>query len=279
MPNPFATTAPRNFVQAPLTSAAYAGTDVERTAAKAALASLAGVRPATDKQVAFIEKLFAERDWQSGGDKYVRRCSALNIVIGWANNVMAESTPAEISRAVNNTLGRKGTVGERVNLIMAWMADGGESDNAEFYKPLTSGGASTLIELLMALPSKGAVAATVRPSMAHVPTAEEVPAGRYAIETASGATNELAFYVVDRPTEGRWAGYVFVKLMVSDEEQRLSRDTQTAILRKIAEVGAATASARYGHEIGKCGVCNRTLTNDESRARGIGPVCAANSGW
>ena len=280
MPNPFATsTAPRNFVQAPLTSAAYAGTDVEKAAAKAAHQSIAGIRPATDKQVAFIEKLFAERDWQSGGDKYVRRCSALNIVIGWANNVMAESTPAEISRAVNNTLGRKGTVGERVNLIMAWMADGGESENAEFYKPLTSGGASTLIELLMALPSKGAVAATERPSTAHVPTAEEVSAGRYAVETTNGATNELAFYKVDRPTEGRWAGYVFVKLMLSDAEQRLSRDTQTAILRKIAEVGAEVASARYGHEIGECGVCGRTLTNDESRARGIGPRCAAKSGW
>ena len=279
MPNPFATsTAPRNFVQAPLTSAA--GTEGEKAAAKAAHLAIAGIHPATDKQVAFIEKLFAERDWQSGGEKYVRRCSALNTVIGWANHVMAETTPAEISRAVNNTLGRKGTVGERVNLIMAWMADGGESDNAEFYKPLTSGGASTLIELLMALPPKGSVPATDRPSMAHVPTADEVPAGRYAIETAGrGAVNELAFYVVDRPTEGKWAGYVFVKLMVSDEEQRLSRDTQTAILRKIAEVGAEVASARYGHEIGKCGVCNRTLTNDESRARGIGPVCAEKAGW
>ena len=280
MPNPFATTAaPRNFVQAPLTSAAYAGTEVEKAAAKVALASLAGVRPATDKQVAFIEKLFAERDWQSGGDKYVRRCSALNIVIGWASNVMAESTPAEISRAVNNTLGRKSTVGERVNLIMAWMADGGESDNAEFYKPLTSGGASTLIELLMALPSKGAVAATERPSMAHVPTAEEVPAGRYAVETEEGAVNTLAFYKVDRPTEGRWAGYVFVKHLVSDAEERMSWAASKAILAKIAEAGPEAASARYGHEIGKCGVCNRTLTNDESRARGIGPRCAANLGW
>lgn len=25
--------------------------------------------------------------------------------------------------------------------------------------------------------------------------------------------------------------------------------------------------------------CGRTLTNDESRARGIGPVCAAKAGW
>jgi hypothetical protein len=31
---------------------------------------------------------------------------------------------------------------------------------------------------------------------------------------------------------------------------------------------------RYGMLIGKCGVCGRTLTDEESRANGIGPVCA-----
>lgn len=106
-----------------------------------------------------------------------------------------------------------------------------------------------------------------------------VPAGRYAIETGDGATNALAFYKVDRPTEGRWAGYVFVKLLVSDNEQRLSREASATVLRNIAAVGAQAASARYGHEIGECGVCGRTLTNDESRARGIGPICADKAGW
>ena len=111
----------------------------------------------------------------------------------------------------------------------------------------------------------------------QAPTAPavDVPAGRYAVATEDGATNALAFYKVDRPTEGRWAGYTFVKLIVSDDEQRLSRAASQAVLAKIAEAGPAEASALYGHEIGSCGVCGRTLTNDESRARGIGPVCAA----
>jgi hypothetical protein len=116
-------------------------------------------------------------------------------------------------------------------------------------------------------------------SQEGLPSAEAVPAGRYAVTTEGGATNELAFYKVDRPTEGRWAGRVFVKLMVSDEEQRMSWAATKAILAKIAEVGAAEASARYGHEIGECGVCGRTLTNDESRARGIGPICLVKNGW
>ncbi|WIC89789.1 hypothetical protein SEA_SAPO_18 [Gordonia phage Sapo] len=112
------------------------------------------------------------------------------------------------------------------------------------------------------------------PVAADLPSVEEVPAGFYAVETGEGATNELAFYKVDRPTEGRWAGYVFVKLQVSDDLQRLSRDAGHAVVRKVAEVGAANASARYGHELGVCGVCGRTLTNDASRAAGIGPKCA-----
>jgi hypothetical protein len=119
---------------------------------------------------------------------------------------------------------------------------------------------------------------TARTAMAPVGI-DAVPAGRYAIETTEGATNALAFYKVDRPETGKWAGRVFVKLMVSDEEQRLSQKQGYAILGKIAAVGAAEASARYGHEIGECGICGRTLTNDESRERGIGPVCAAKNGW
>lgn len=109
--------------------------------------------------------------------------------------------------------------------------------------------------------------------------AVDVPAGRYAVATEDGATNALAFYRVDRPTEGRWAGYTFVKLIVSDGEQRLSRAASQAVLAKIAEAGPAEASAAYGHEIGSCGVCGRTLTNDESRARGIGPLCIEKMGW
>lgn len=122
-------------------------------------------------------------------------------------------------------------------------------------------------------------AAAAAPATEGLPSIEVVPAGRYAIETEDGATNGLAFYKVDRPTEGRWAGRVFVKLMVSDEEQRMSWAATKSILAKIASVGAAEASARYGHEIGECGVCGRTLTNDDSRERGIGPICAAKNSW
>lgn len=100
----------------------------------------------------------------------------------------------------------------------------------------------------------------------------DVPAGRYAVETEEG---HLAFYCVDRPDEGKWAGYTFVKVMASDEEHAVKGAARNAVLAKIVAAGPKAASIRYGQEIGCCGVCGRTLTDEESRAKGIGPICAA----
>lgn len=105
------------------------------------------------------------------------------------------------------------------------------------------------------------------------------PPGVMRSTLSTGAVNELAFYKVDRPTEGRWAGYVFVKHIVGDDEQRVSRAASASVLAKIVAAGPEAASARYGHEIGECGICGRQLTNDESRARGIGPICVQKMGW
>jgi hypothetical protein len=40
-----------------------------------------------------------------------------------------------------------------------------------------------------------------------------------------------------------------------------------------------SAAIAYGKEFGKCSVCARTLSDPESIARGIGPVCADRFGW
>jgi hypothetical protein len=39
------------------------------------------------------------------------------------------------------------------------------------------------------------------------------------------------------------------------------------------------AAIAFGKKWGKCAVCARTLTDEESIAKGIGPVCAKNFGW
>ena len=102
----------------------------------------------------------------------------------------------------------------------------------------------------------------------------QVPAGRYAVEL----DGKLGFFKVDQPTEGRWAGYTFVKQMASDTEYPVRGFRRGAVLDAIATDPQA-ASVRYGQEIGACGVCGRTLTDEDSRARGIGPICADKMGW
>lgn len=104
----------------------------------------------------------------------------------------------------------------------------------------------------------------------------EVPAGRYAIENDEG---KLGFFQIDRPTEGRWSGYTFVKYQASDETYPVkNREQRERILSKIAQ-DVKSAMLRYGREIGKCGHCGRTLTDEDSRAAGIGPVCAGKVAW
>jgi uncharacterized protein DUF6011 len=119
------------------------------------------------------------------------------------------------------------------------------------------GSASAAITALFALPRGAATAAP------------EVPAGRYAVEHEG----TLKFYRVDRPTEGRWAGYTFVKVQASDDLYPVRGRAAASVLTAIA-ADPREAMLRYGREIGSCGHCGRTLTDDASRAAGIGPVCA-----
>lgn len=104
----------------------------------------------------------------------------------------------------------------------------------------------------------------------------DVPAGRYAV---TGNDGQTVFVKVSRPTDGPFAGKVFVNVQAGDELIRVSPAVRDALLAKIEQQGPAEASKRYGREIGSCGVCGRTLTDEESRAAGIGPVCAAKTGW
>jgi hypothetical protein len=103
-----------------------------------------------------------------------------------------------------------------------------------------------------------------------------------ALDTAYYAVEHqgtLKFYKVDKPQSGRWAGYTFVKVQASDDLYPVKNlGYQAEVLEAIAKDPKA-AMLRYGKEIGSCGHCHRTLTNEESRAYGIGPVCRGKMGW
>lgn len=91
--------------------------------------------------------------------------------------------------------------------------------------------------------------------------------GRYAIDFEG----QLRFFKVEYG-KNKWEGYVFIKEQAGDDlfavrnKQRRERIT-AAILND------PDALARYGQELGVCGDCGRTLTDETSRAIGIGPVC------
>lgn len=143
-------------------------------------------------------------------------------------------------------------------------------------KPITMDGFKVLLELLQKAPG---VEGAQGKSEQDFPSVEALPEGRYGIPTEDGALNKTAFYKVDRPTEGKWAGYVFVKLCVSESLERLAVPVQKSVANKIVAYGVAKASALYGQEYKHCGVCGIGLTNDTSREIGIGPECRKKMGW
>jgi hypothetical protein len=101
----------------------------------------------------------------------------------------------------------------------------------------------------------------------------DVPEGHYATGSRTGS-NDLDFWRVDRPAEGRWEGWTFVKRIIGGRPDSRVRGAEArAALEAIAAAGIEQARTRYGQEIGSCWKCNRHLTDDLSRELGIGPDC------
>lgn len=105
-----------------------------------------------------------------------------------------------------------------------------------------------------------------------------LPAGRYAVP---GGDTRLKVRI-DKPDEGRWAGWIFVKDAAeygygkrygkAAPGQPYRGEIQAELAAILAD--PAGAAAAYGHLTSRCGICNRPLEDPDSVARGIGPVCA-----
>lgn len=103
--------------------------------------------------------------------------------------------------------------------------------------------------------------------------------GCYAAPDRNG---ELMFFRIERPASGRWSGWVLVDQILGGDNkrpqgyQRPGGVYRGPVEHLLAAVPADPigASARYGRELGVCGLCGRTLTVAGSRAMGIGPTCA-----
>lgn len=95
----------------------------------------------------------------------------------------------------------------------------------------------------------------------------DVPDGYYAVMADAG---HLAFYRVST-----WkSGDRKVQVQASDELHPIKgRAAADGVLAKVRTDTPEVAGKRYADELGNCWRCGRTLTDDTSRALGIGPVC------
>lgn len=115
---------------------------------------------------------------------------------------------------------------------------------------------------------------------AQAPLLDALPAGRYFVDGT--------FVKVERPTKGNWDGFVFVKRQPHGPDTdgvRFAIRNPKAATVKVDEgfrplldallADPKAAAVEFGHRTGSCCVCARTLTDPESIAKGIGPICEA----
>jgi len=109
----------------------------------------------------------------------------------------------------------------------------------------------------------------------------------YAVTNDGGTTS---FFRIDNLAEqkGAWAGWLFVKHIVGGSQsldgERIGKQrpngTYDGRWPKLLERVVADpkeAMSRFGREIGRCAICTKVLTDETSRAFGIGPICR--EGW
>lgn len=114
-------------------------------------------------------------------------------------------------------------------------------------------------------------------------------------ETAIGNGSKKPTYraegvVISRaPDHGKNAGALYVKTaggeyqgkILPDSRFMATRDAADTTLPALQTIAAdpGKAAVRYGRQVGACSCCGRELTDANSIAMGIGPVCAAKFGF
>lgn len=214
-------------------------------------------RPATEKQIAYIHSL-AER---------VGKPVPESVDLTTWNTGQASEMIETLKALAPIDAPRMAT--ERQREYIAGLLDEREVTGAlaiwtpETLGSLTAEQASELIRELKVQPRKPA-----SPDQQFA----SVPDGHYALDSNS-ADQDTMFVEVWTYRNGTRG----VAIQAGDDYHPASRSFAQSVLKRI-EDDVVAATVRYGHEIGRCGVCNRTLTDETSRARGIGPVCASKMG-
>jgi hypothetical protein len=101
-----------------------------------------------------------------------------------------------------------------------------------------------------------------------------IPDGYYCVPM-EGHKNDVTFYRLRTGKRGSWKGFQFVDLLASTTPYPVKgKDARQKVFDAILLVGVTSSRELFGQKLGRCGCCNRPLTDEQSRARGIGPECA-----
>jgi hypothetical protein len=132
---------------------------------------------------------------------------------------------------------------------------------------VTTVAASAEIKRLKALADSGA-----KPPARRQEAATTVaPVGRYAVDLPGNSM----LVEITKPSSGRWAGYTFVKtvpLLAGVEPEPVKGKLAADVLKAIDENPRGCAGT-YGRITGRCGQCNRRLSDPSSKELGVGPEC------
>jgi hypothetical protein len=137
---------------------------------------------------------------------------------------------------------------------------------------LTKKTASDLIGILLKLPWKNTPAPVPSVPPAPVKQTPKIGEGYYALTDPLDGV--LKFYRVSVPDKGHWVGCTFLAQMASERHMPIRDKNERNRIFELIAKNPEAAMREYGKHIGKCGHCHRALTDADSRARGIGPVCA-----
>ena len=109
-----------------------------------------------------------------------------------------------------------------------------------------------------------------------------VPDGRYAIPVRKNNHGMIVyhFYQVKTTKDQRKVQYILRLFGAPGDFRRdtMTKQDQVNVARVLRE-DPMMYSVMFGKQVGSCGVCGSPLTDPQSIALGIGPICLQKSGW
>ena len=150
-----------------------------------------------------------------------------------------------------------------------------EGQTVEHVRGCYSNSGTTLTKPTEVTGFAAAYVASVPTAADFQPMALTVPDSKYALV---GNDDVLRFYEVRTGKKaGKWFGVQFLDLLVGApgdwNHYPVKGDSKKAIMAEVNKAPLA-AALRYSTEFTRCAVCESPLSDPESIAAGIGPVCA-----